>query len=232
MLTLKVNPLKYLQIDHIRLEVHNYYDDFILLKNSEVDILPLIGQAITEAKYDFIKEVIATEVEILLKIRIPLTPHILTELSNLNIKPQELLPPYELQVHFGEDQDWAHITSVSGLSKDAYIKELLASTLSVAMYGFMPGFVYLRGLPEHLHVPRKPNPDQLIPASSFAIGSNYAGIYSVASPGGWHVIGTVINQIFDKESMPPLHLKVGQQIKIKAISKTELSEPESHRSTK
>ena len=93
------------------------------------------------------------------------------------------------------------------------------------MYGFMPGFVYLSGLPQQLHIPRKSTPDKRIPANSFAIGGNYAGIYSIASPGGWHILGTIKKTVFNKESVPPLQLRIGQQIIINSISKDDLTKP-------
>jgi UPF0271 protein len=60
----------------------------------------------------------------------------------------------------------------------------------VATIGFLPGFAYLRELDPKLFVPRRSSPRPRMVAGSVAIAAGYTGIYPLASPGGWHVIGT------------------------------------------
>ncbi|WP_274031934.1 5-oxoprolinase subunit B family protein [Streptomyces sp. MMBL 11-1] len=61
----------------------------------------------------------------------------------------------------------------------------------VAFCGFAPGFGYLTGLPERLHVPRRTTPRTRVPAGAVALAGPYTGVYPRASPGGWQLIGRV-----------------------------------------
>lgn len=84
----------------------------------------------------------------------------------------------------GEDlEELARITGVDVVRTHA------EGEYEVSFIGFMPGFAYLRGLPERLVVPRRANPRPRVPRGSVAIGARYAGIYPSESPGGWHVLG-------------------------------------------
>jgi KipI family sensor histidine kinase inhibitor len=68
------------------------------------------------------------------------------------------------------------------------------------MMGFSPGFPYLDGLDPKLHLDRRPSPRNHIAPGSVAIGGSHAGIYSVASPGGWHLLGNTKWPLFDLEA--------------------------------
>lgn len=69
----------------------------------------------------------------------------------------------------------------------------------VSMLGFLPGFAYLRGLPDELRLPRRA-PRSRVPKNSVAIAADYAGIYPFASPGGWHLLGRTIDfEVFDAD---------------------------------
>ncbi len=59
----------------------------------------------------------------------------------------------------------------------------------IDMLGFLPGFAYLGGLDPRLHTPRLSIPRTEIPAGSVGIGGAQTGIYPLASPGGWQIIG-------------------------------------------
>ncbi|GAA3112810.1 hypothetical protein GCM10020254_68870 [Streptomyces goshikiensis] len=52
----------------------------------------------------------------------------------------------------------------------------------VAFCGFAPGFGYLTGLPERLHLPRRATPRAAVPAGSLALAGEYAGVYPRSSP--------------------------------------------------
>ncbi|MGY5034905.1 5-oxoprolinase subunit B family protein [Streptomyces sp. 900116325] len=59
----------------------------------------------------------------------------------------------------------------------------------VAFCGFAPGFGYLTGLPQHLHMPRRATPRTRVPAGALALAGAYTGVYPRPSPGGWQIIG-------------------------------------------
>ncbi|MGA7214224.1 MAG: 5-oxoprolinase subunit PxpB [Terrimicrobiaceae bacterium] len=67
---------------------------------------------------------------------------------------------------------------------------------SVFLIGFSPGFPYLGPLDSRLHAPRLDTPRPRVAAGSVAIGGEHTGIYSIASPGGWWLIGRTDSEIF------------------------------------
>lgn len=70
----------------------------------------------------------------------------------------------------------------------------------VAMLGFMPGFAYLRGADSSLSLPRRSDPRPRIAAGSLALGGPYTAIYPWDSPGGWHLLGRVLDTtLFDAQ---------------------------------
>ena len=82
----------------------------------------------------------------------------------------------------------------------------------VYMIGFLPGFLYLGGLPERLHLPRKSTPNLKTPKGAIAIGGLQTGIYPIESPGGWHVIGRTPLSLFDIDSDVPTPIKQGDYV--------------------
>jgi inhibitor of KinA len=84
--------------------------------------------------------------------------------------------------------------------------------------GFSPGFPFLGGLPEKIHTPRLESPRVLVPAGSVGVANNQTGIYPVASPGGWRLIGRTPLRLFLPEKSNPLLYKAGDYLKFKPIS--------------
>ncbi|MGV9699544.1 5-oxoprolinase subunit B family protein [Streptomyces sp. NPDC003470] len=66
-----------------------------------------------------------------------------------------------------------------------------ALTYRVAFCGFAPGFGYLTGLPQELHVPRRDTPRTRVPAGAVALAGPYSAVYPRSTPGGWQLIGTM-----------------------------------------
>jgi inhibitor of KinA len=67
---------------------------------------------------------------------------------------------------------------------------------SVFLIGFSPGFPYLGPLNARLHAERHATPRARVPAGSVAIGGEHTGIYSIASPGGWWLVGRTNAKLF------------------------------------
>ena len=94
------------------------------------------------------------------------------------------------------------------------------------MLGFTPGFPYLGGMDPALETPRLKNPREVIPAGAVAIGGKQTGIYSIASPGGWRLIGRTPMRLFDPDRDPPIFLEAGMWIRFRPIEKAEFDEIE------
>ena len=90
------------------------------------------------------------------------------------------------------------------------------------MLGFLPGFPYLGGLDERLFTPRLNTPRTAIPAGAVGIGGEQTGIYPIASPGGWQLIGRTPRKLFDPES-GALPYTAGDRIKFEPITAAEFA---------
>ncbi|MCX6943358.1 MAG: carboxyltransferase domain-containing protein, partial [Opitutales bacterium] len=88
--------------------------------------------------------------------------------------------------------------------------------------GFAPGFPYLGGLPAKLSVPRRATPRPAVPAGSVGIGGAQTGIYPLATPGGWQIIGRTPLALFRPGATEPALLRVGDGVKFRAITPGEL----------
>ncbi|UJP64109.1 5-oxoprolinase subunit B family protein [Mongoliitalea daihaiensis] len=88
-------------------------------------------------------------------------------------------------------------------------------------YGFLPGFMYLGGLDNRLVSNRKSIPDRRVEAGSVGIGGSQTGIYTLPSPGGWHIIGKTPLNLFEVEKTPPVQPKIGDRISFYPIEKDE-----------
>ena len=103
-----------------------------------------------------------------------------------------------------------------GLSREEVVAIHSEPIYEVSFMGFAPGFPYLSGLDPRLHLPRKDVPVPRIVPGSVAVGGSHAGIYSVASPGGWYVLGLTETVLFDPEKEEFL-LSPGDRVKFKAV---------------
>ena len=92
----------------------------------------------------------------------------------------------------------------------------------IYMLGFLPGFPYLGGLDERLFTPRLGTPRTAIPAGSVGIGGEQTGIYPIASPGGWQLIGRTPLKLFDPAA-GTLPYAAGDRIRFTPITKAEFN---------
>jgi len=88
----------------------------------------------------------------------------------------------------------------------------------VAFVGFSTCFPYLSGLPAALATPRLKAPRKHVPAGSIAIGGAQAGVYPLASPGGWRLIGHTELRLFDPAGEPPGLLRMGDRVRFLPVA--------------
>ena len=89
--------------------------------------------------------------------------------------------------------------------------------------GFTPGFPYLGGLPARLRMPRRATPRTIVPAGSVGIGGEQTGVYPIATPGGWQLIGRTPLALFRAMENPPALLRVGDHVRFAAITPEEFA---------
>jgi KipI family sensor histidine kinase inhibitor len=102
-------------------------------------------------------------------------------------------------------KDLVRFLQTKGMRLDEFVALHSGVDYLLHFYGFLPGFMYLGGLPEALAMPRKQFPDRRIEQGAVAIGGSQTGVYPVTSPGGWHVVGSTPIKVFDANSgkLPP-----------------------------
>jgi len=122
--------------------------------------------------------------------------------------------------------DLARVAAQAGLAPEEVIKRHSKAEYLVYLIGFAPGFPYLGGLPEELHTPRHQKPRMTVPPGSVGIGGEQTGIYPLATPGGWNLIGRTPLRIFRPEENPPVLLAAGDQVRFRAITPEEFSRQE------
>jgi inhibitor of KinA len=84
---------------------------------------------------------------------------------------------------------------------------------TVYMMGFTPGFPYMGKLDDALVMPRLETPRTRVPAGTVAIAGSQTGIYSIASPGGWQLIGWTPLTLFDPHADAPFFFSPGDEVK-------------------
>ncbi len=136
-------------------------------------------------------------------------------------RPRVVRIPVCFDVGLGPDLEaWAAHT---GLSPAKALKLYCASKYIVAALGFAPGFPYLTGLPAKLAMPRRATPRTSVPAGSVGIGGEQTGIYPLASPGGWNLIGRTPMSLFDFSTTPGSRLRVGDRVQFRRITAAEFA---------
>jgi KipI family sensor histidine kinase inhibitor len=105
------------------------------------------------------------------------------------------------------------VAAVLGLSTTDIITLHTKPIYRVFLVGFVPGWGYLGPLPEELELPRRHVPRTRVPAGSVAIAGRQTGIYPLATPGGWHLIGRTSVRLFLPDSEPPSLFRAGDRVK-------------------
>ena len=124
----------------------------------------------------------------------------------------------EIPVEFGGEcgPDLEDVARHTGLSPGSVVERFTSAVYEVYFVGFATCFPYLGGLPAELATPRLSAPRKHVPAGSVAIGGHQAGLYPLASPGGWRLIGRTRLRLFDPQVTPPPLLRMGDRLRFVA----------------
>ncbi|MEM7380016.1 MAG: 5-oxoprolinase subunit PxpB [Bacteroidota bacterium] len=117
--------------------------------------------------------------------------------------------------------DLEEVTELLNCSTEELITEHTAHNYTVFGIGFLPGFMYLGGIPKNLETPRISTPRLMVHSGSVGLAGKQTGIYPQDSPGGWNIIGNCPIPIFDVTKNPPSFVSVGDKIRFNAITKGE-----------
>ena len=111
----------------------------------------------------------------------------------------------------------------AGMSEQDVISLHCAHDYLIDMLGFLPGFAYLGGLDERLHTPRLATPRTRIEPGAVGIGGAQTGIYPLASPGGWRIIGRTPVRPYDPDRESPILYAAGDYLRFVPITPQEFS---------
>ena len=126
----------------------------------------------------------------------------------------------EIPVCYGGESgpDLGEVARHTGLTEERVVELHAAAEYLVYFVGFATCFPYLGGLPPELATPRLAAPRKQVPVGSVAIGGAQAGIYPLASPGGWRLIGRTQVKLFDLSASPPPLLRMGDRVRFVPVA--------------
>ena len=117
--------------------------------------------------------------------------------------------------------DLEEVAANMDISVDELISMHSSNEYTVYGIGFLPGFMYLGGLPKALETKRRATPRLKVAKGAVGLAGKQTGIYPQESPGGWNIIGNCPIPIFNVDADQPCFVSVGDKIKFMAISRAE-----------
>jgi KipI family sensor histidine kinase inhibitor len=206
--------------------VHDYGDQALLLEfDSTAEVLAWTD-ALRDADLLGVLDVVPASRTVLLKFaasryRDPTRQRLATlRVDNTAVAaaldPLDRQPDVVIDVTYdGEDLD--EVARLAGMSTAEVVAAHTAAPVRVGFGGFAPGFAYLIGGDERLHVPRRAEPRTRVPAGAVALAGEFSGVYPRESPGGWQLIGRTDAVLWDLDRDPPALLRPGMWVQFRAI---------------
>ena len=145
---------------------------------------------------------------------------IMGAMRNIQIPPPTVI---EIPVLYGGDKgpDLENVAAHNHKTIDEVIEIHTSEEYLIYMLGFIAGFPYLGGMSKEIATPRLKSPRVKIEGGSVGIAGEQTGIYPVASPGGWQLIGRTPLKLYDAEREKPVLLEAGQYIKFRSVTQEE-----------
>lgn len=114
--------------------------------------------------------------------------------------------------------DLADMEKITGIDRDEIIRIHSSVDYKIYMLGFLPGFVYLGGLDKRLEAPRLKTPRLKIQPGAVGIGGSQTGVYPIASPGGWRLIGGTPLDFYNPDRENPILCEAGEYIRFVPVN--------------
>ncbi|HEX6914021.1 MAG TPA: 5-oxoprolinase subunit PxpB [Chitinophagaceae bacterium] len=113
--------------------------------------------------------------------------------------------------------DLPSLAASRNISEAEFVERFTSVTYRVYLLGFIPGFAYMGKVDEALALPRKKEPC-LVEPGSIGIAGTQTGIYPLAVPGGWNIIGRTPLLLFDKKNDPPCFFQPGDEVRFVPVT--------------
>jgi KipI family sensor histidine kinase inhibitor len=135
----------------------------------------------------------------------------------------------EIPVCYGGEYgpDLTEVAAMHGMTPAQVIELHSSASYLVYFLGFVPGFAYLGELPEALVTPRLATPRRTVPAGSVGIAGTQTGVYPVATPGGWRLLGRTPILMFRADECGLSLLSIGDRVRFVPISSERFAALES-----
>jgi 5-oxoprolinase (ATP-hydrolysing) subunit B len=139
--------------------------------------------------------------------------------AQLPVPPTAKARRWRIPVAYGGEHgiDLEDVAKTLKTTPDDIVARHVAGDYRVAMIGFTPGWSYLSGLDDFLHMPRRSNPRLLTPAGTISIGGVQAGIQCLAGPSGWHLLGRTAVRTYQLHREPIFLLEPGDHVTFSAV---------------
>ena len=200
--------------------------------NEEVNAyVTALTSSVLEKKIPGVIELIPTFASVMINydctvIRAKELKKILTQLIGfLDVSSSSKAKIWDIPVCYDDEfaLDIENVCNHTGLSKEEIVSIHTSKPYLIYMLGFLPGFAYLGGMDKRLVTPRLESPRLEIFKGAVGIGGEQTGIYPIASPGGWQLIGKTPVNVYDPDSNPPILYNAGEYIQFHSISKEEFN---------
>jgi KipI family sensor histidine kinase inhibitor len=150
----------------------------------------------------------------------------LAELGQQPVPPTENTRRWRIPVVYGGEHgiDLEDVAKTLGTTPDEIVARHIAGDYGVAMIGFTPGWSYLSGLQDSLHMPRRQNPRLLTPSGTISIGGVQTGVQCLAGPSGWHLLGRTAVRTYQLHRDPIFLLEPGDRVTFSVVDAKTFSE--------
>ncbi len=151
------------------------------------------------------------------------------EVDTALVNPSKTSRIVEVPVCYGGEYgpDLTFVATYNHLTPDEVVNRHTEGSYLVYMLGFLPGFAYMGGMDETIACPRLTSPRTKIPAGSVGIAGSQTGIYPLASPGGWQLIGRTPLNIFQmQDGHAQFLLTAGDRVRFIPITAEQFLEME------
>jgi KipI family sensor histidine kinase inhibitor len=150
----------------------------------------------------------------------------LESLSQLPVPPAEDTRRWRIPVVYGGEHgiDLEDVAKTLNTTPDQIVARHVAGSYRVAMIGFTPGWSYLSGLENFLHMPRRQNPRLLTPAGTISIGGVQTGVQCLAGPSGWHLLGRTAVRTYQLHRDPIFLLEPGDEVRFSVVDEKTFAE--------
>ncbi len=145
---------------------------------------------------------------------------IMGTMDSIQIPPPTVI---EIPVLYGGEMgpDIETVAAHNGKTVEEVIEIHTSGEYLIYMLGFIAGFPYLGGMSKEIATPRLKSPRVKIEGGSVGIAGEQTGVYPVASPGGWQLIGRTPLKLYDSDREKPVLLEAGQYMKFCTVTEEE-----------